>query len=227
MPVEFLTDDEATSYGRYAGPPSQAELEKIFFLDDEDRVLIDRRRGPHMKLGFALQLRERDVLLPGVTTLARLIARVRDKTTQRLWQTLESLLTVGQRYVLDQLVEVPAGAHVSDLERWRKGPPRRASGPSMVKALDQVAEIMGLELASMRLEDLVPPRRLTELARYGMTAKATALRRHPDGRRLATLMATVRHLEAKSVDDTLELLDLLMSTELLNKANTAADKEKA
>ena len=46
---------------------------------------------------------------------------------------------------------------------------------------------------------------------------------HP--RRLATLLATVRHLEAKSVDDTLELLDLLMSTELLNKAATAADKE--
>jgi hypothetical protein len=183
--------------------------------------------GPKAIFNDAVRwLRERDVLLPGLTTLARLVASVRDETTQRLWQTLKSLLTVGQRYVLDQLVEVPPGAHVSDLERWRKGPPRRASGPSMVKALDQVAEIMGLELASMRLEDLVPPRRLTELARYGMTAKATALRRHPDARRLATLMATVRHLEAKSVDDTLELLDLLMSTELLNKANTAADKEK-
>jgi hypothetical protein len=56
MPVEFLTDDEAAAYGRYAGAPTQAELEKIFFLDDEDRVLVDRRRGPHMKLGFALQL---------------------------------------------------------------------------------------------------------------------------------------------------------------------------
>ena len=320
MPVEFLTDDEAAAYGRYAGVPSQAELEKIFFLDDEDRALVARRRGDHMKLGFALQLvtvrylglfledplavpavvvdfvagqlgiadpscvkrytdrdktrfdhaweiqracglkdftdaeeqlrewvaarswtsgdgpkavfrdavrwlRERDVLLPGVTTLARLVASVRDETAQRLWRALESLLTAGQRHALDQLVEVPPGAHVSDLERWRKGPPRRASGPAMIKALDQVAEIMGLQIAGLHLEELVPPRRLTELARYGMTAKATALRRHPGPRRLATLLATVRHLEAKSVDDTLELLDLLMSTELLNKAATAADKE--
>jgi TnpA family transposase len=56
MPVEFLTDDEAAAYGRYADAPSQAELEKIFFLDDEDRALVARRRGDHMKLGFALQL---------------------------------------------------------------------------------------------------------------------------------------------------------------------------
>src|SRR5487761_1355256 len=233
MPVEFLTDDEAAIYGRYAGAPSQAELEKIFFLDDEDRALVDRRRGPHMKLGFALQLvtaryvglfledpldvpaevadfvagqlgiedpscvkryterektrfdhaweirqayelkefaeseaglrkwvaarswtsgdgpkaiftdavrwlRERDVLLPGVTKLARLVTNVREETTQRLWKMLESLLTAGQRHVLDQLLEVPPGARVSDLERWRKGPPPWGSGPSLIKALDQV-----------------------------------------------------------------------------------------
>jgi hypothetical protein len=46
MPVEFLTDDEAAAYGRYAGVPSQA---------DPERVPVDRRRGPHMKPGFALQ----------------------------------------------------------------------------------------------------------------------------------------------------------------------------
>jgi hypothetical protein len=43
MPVEFLTDDEA-------------DLERVFFLDDEDRVLMGRHRGEHMRLGFALQL---------------------------------------------------------------------------------------------------------------------------------------------------------------------------
>jgi TnpA family transposase/tellurite resistance protein len=321
MPAEFLTDDEAAAYGRYAGAPSRADLERVFFLDDEDWALVDRRRGEHMKVGFALQLvtvrwlgtfladpldlpgavldfvagqlgvadpsqvkryaertktrfdhqweirrvyglkeftqvdkeftdwvaarswtsgdgpkaifvdgmawlRERKVLLPGVTTLARLVARVRDDTTKRLWGVLEGLLTTGQRYVLDQLLEVPPGSRVSDLERWRKGLPPRGSGPTIIKALDQVSEIMALGLAELGAEAMVPPRRLGELAKYGMRADASQIRRHPDGRRLATLLATVRHLEAKSVDDTLELLDLLMAAELVNKAQTAANEEK-
>ena len=74
-------------------------------------------------------LRERKVLLPGVSTLARLVAKVRDDTTRRLWGVLEGLLTTGQRYVLDQLLEVPPGSRVSDLERWRKGPAPRGQRP--------------------------------------------------------------------------------------------------
>ena len=60
-----------------------------------------------------------------------------------------------------------------------------------------------------------------------MTADAWLIRRHPDDRRLATLLATARYLEAKSVDDALELLDLLMSAELLGRAQREADRDKA
>ena len=50
-------------------------------------------------------LRERNVLLPGVSVLARLVASVRDEATQRLWETLYDLMTAEQRSVLDALLE--------------------------------------------------------------------------------------------------------------------------
>jgi hypothetical protein len=40
VPVEFLSDEEAARFGRYNGPPSRAELEKVFFLDDADKAVV-------------------------------------------------------------------------------------------------------------------------------------------------------------------------------------------
>jgi len=56
VPVEFLSDAVAARYGRFDGSPTPVELEKIFFLDDEDKRLINRHRGSWSRLGFALQL---------------------------------------------------------------------------------------------------------------------------------------------------------------------------
>ncbi|MBC6458126.1 hypothetical protein [Actinomadura sp. HBU206391] len=43
-------------------------------------------------------------------------------------------------------------------------------------------------------------------ARYGLSGKAPALKRHPAERRLATMLAAVRQLEGRAVDDALEVL---------------------
>lgn len=54
MPVEFVTDEQAAAYGKFAEEPTRPELERFFFLDDVDRDLIALRRTQHHQLGFAL-----------------------------------------------------------------------------------------------------------------------------------------------------------------------------
>lgn len=56
MPTDFLTAEQLARYGRFTGPPSRAQLERFFFLDDTDRAHIAACRRPHTRLGFALQL---------------------------------------------------------------------------------------------------------------------------------------------------------------------------
>ena len=68
--------------------------------------------------------------------------------------------------------------------------------------------------------------KLAELASYGMHGKAPEIGDLKGPRRVATLVATVRELEATSVDDALLLFDLLMSTRLLSAAARQGDKEK-
>ncbi|HUY50682.1 MAG TPA: hypothetical protein VMV92_34075 [Streptosporangiaceae bacterium] len=77
----------------------------------------------------------------------------------------------------------------------------------MVLALDRVAEIAGLRMREAGIAS-VPTRRVIELARYGIAAKAPKLSRHPYRRKIATLLATVRWLEVTATDDALELFDV-------------------
>ncbi|MEU1216374.1 Tn3 family transposase [Streptomyces sp. NPDC005790] len=169
-------------------------------------------------------LRERRVLLPGASRLSRLVGNVREVANQRLWDTLYGLLNTGQRAVLDSLLTVPAGARVSELDRLRRGPVR-VSGPQMKWSLARAEEIADLGMGELDVSG-IPPRRLAELSRYGVDGKATLLKRHNDARRLATLLATAVHLTTRAVDDALDLLEVLIATKLLAKAERETAKEK-
>ncbi|SCK34300.1 hypothetical protein YUYDRAFT_04037 [Streptomyces sp. ScaeMP-e48] len=74
----------------------------------------------------------------------------------------------------------------------------------------------------MRLSQ-VPPNRLAALARYGLGSKAASLERAEEPKRTAMLTAVMRHLEAKAIDEALDLFQVLMATRLISTAKRAAD----
>jgi len=71
----------------------------------------------------------------------------------------------------------------------------------------------------------VPPGRIQALARFATTARASAIQRLPDERRLATLVAFALTLEATALDDVLDLLDILI-TEIFANATKAGEKAR-
>jgi hypothetical protein len=132
-------------------------LREFEAVEKDLRKWVDARAwttsdGPKAIFGDAVRwLRERDVLLPGITVLARLVAQVREEAYQRLWDTLHGMLTGEQRRLLDSLAVVPEGERFSPLERWRRGP-AKASGLNMVKALDRVSQITGTGFGRLDLD---------------------------------------------------------------------------
>ncbi len=165
-PTRFEHQAEIAAKGGYRDfAEAAAELERWV----DDRAFTAGEGSKALFTGAVGWLRERQVLLPGVSTLARLVARVRDTATQRLYDTLTEQVTPTQARELGRALEVPDGERVSQLERWRHGP-RTPSGRGMVTALTRVSEIAELGLGEADLE-VVPARRVAELARYGLAAR--------------------------------------------------------
>ena len=56
MPVDFLSEEQESKYGKYNGDPTPEQLSKYFWLDDNDCLTVFRHRGNHNCLSFAIQL---------------------------------------------------------------------------------------------------------------------------------------------------------------------------
>lgn len=121
-------------------------------------------------------------------------------------------------------LKTPEGSRFSELERLRR-PPTRTTGTAFARALERVDEIGAYRLGRLRLSQ-IPPNRMAALARYALGSKAPLLERAAEPKRTAMLTAVMRHLEAKAIDEALDLFQVLMTTRLLNAAKRKTEKER-
>lgn len=163
------------------------------------------------------------VLLPGCTTLERYVARLRSRVEERLWRALANGIGADQQARLENLLIVPPGQRASRLDRLRTGPVM-ISSPSLVQALLRLHSVRELGI-SLPAAARIPATRVAALARFAGAAKASAILRLPNIRRLATLAAFVHCLEATAQDDALEVLEAILR-ELFGDAIKADKKAR-
>ncbi len=56
MPVEFLTQEQKSRYGKFIDEPTNEQLAVYFLLDDNDKKASYNHRGDYNRIGFAIQL---------------------------------------------------------------------------------------------------------------------------------------------------------------------------
>lgn len=150
-------------------------------------------------------LLQNKILLPGVTTLTRLISQIREKSADRLWGRLSGLVSDAQNAQLEELLLVPEGVRNSRFDQLRKGPVA-ISGPVFNQA---VARYLKLKAYGMQSIDFtgIPPVRFNTLAQYAGIISVYKIARMSPARRTAMLVAFVRSCEISALDDALDVLD--------------------
>ncbi len=148
------------------------------------------------------------VLLPGASTLERFISKLKHRVEQRVWKLLIKPISYEQKLKLETLLSVPEGSSRSWFDQMRAGP-THISGPSLVRALERLDMIRNYGV-TFSPSPSIPPNRIATLSQFASRAKVTAINRLPQNRRLATLAAFMKTLEASAQDDALDILDKLL-----------------
>lgn len=163
------------------------------------------------------------ILLPGASTLTRLIAEIRARATHRLWSRLSALPTQEQATRLETLLQVPDRSRTSRFDRYRKGPVA-ISGPAFNEAVERYLELKAFGMWELDFTG-IPPVRFKSLARHAGMISMHKIARMPTNKRIAILAAFVKAYETVALDEALDVLDLLI-TDIAGEAKKLGQKKR-
>ncbi|MEE4377645.1 MAG: Tn3 family transposase [Candidatus Competibacteraceae bacterium] len=187
------------------------------------RSWISNERPSLLFDGATGWLIQHKILLPGASTLTRLISEVRERATNRFWLRLSALPTPEQITRLETLLEVPEGSRTSHFDRYRKGPVT-ISGPAFNQAVDRYLELQSFGMQRLKLTG-IPPVRFKNLARHAGVISMHKIARMPTIKRTAILVAFATAYETIALDEALDVLDLLI-TAIAGEAKKRGQKKR-
>ena len=193
-------------YHEFGARPWSFRLSRLLY----SRAWISNER-PSLSFDFATSwLIQNKILLPGASTLTRLISEIRDRASNRLWRRLSSLPTSKQKSTLESILEVPDGQRSTRFDRFRRGPVS-ISGPAFNEAIDRYQELRGFGMSELDFSH-IPPVRMKSIARHASIISAYNIARMPEDKRIAILVAFVKSYETIALDEAVDVLDLLITS---------------
>lgn len=159
-------------------------------------------------------LRGAKIIVPGVTTIERLVWTVQRLAEQRLECWLVQPLSATHRAALDRLLHGDPDRRGRIRLSWLREPPEVASARSLRKVLERLIYLRGLALPAP--DARLHPNRLRQLARRCAHYPPQPLTKFADRRRHALLAAYLPDLAMELTDQALDMFDKLLG-ELLRK----------
>ncbi|MDQ0862238.1 TnpA family transposase [Bacillus sp. V2I10] len=178
------------------------------------------------------ELRNRKIILPGMTTLERLVWETRQRAEERIFKSITCTLSNWQKQKLDKLIDPFVESRKTPLA-WLKELPGQSSPEAFLKVIERLEYIRNLKLSLNTYE--VHPNRFLQLSRIGARYEPHSFRRFKENKKYAILVSYLVTLSQDLIDQAIEIHDRQMmilqskgrkTQEEMQKENGKAVNEK-
>ncbi|MBB4642569.1 DUF4158 domain-containing protein [Rhizorhapis suberifaciens] len=192
--------------------PMRAEL--AAWLEEEAISIVD---GQSLLMRLIGKMRSERIVIPGISVVERMAPSALHRADKAFAERIYNQVASSARQRLETILSDKVHDQQSRLS-WLRAPPNRVSARSLLELLDKIDTIRSIGAISAPIPEISHPR-MRQLAREGVRLTAQAMQQMSPARRIATLVATLRELEATTTDAA-----LTMFGSLVGRANLRARK---
>ena len=150
------------------------------------------------------ELRRQKIILPGITTIEKIVSKLSQDAKQIILKTINESLTIKQKQQLDKLIESSDELLTTTLVHLKEDP-GQSSPAAFMNIIDRLEIIRKLNL-NIDLKN-IHPNRIKQLSRLGSKYEPHSFRRFEESKRYAMLALYLIDLSQRLVDFAVEIHD--------------------